>query len=44
MKRDKETRWNKARDVAAGIGGVTVEIMKQVLANLMIEALKRPGM
>ena len=36
----EEGRWEKAKQIAAKAGGVTADVLKQILANLMTEALK----
>jgi len=35
----EQGRWEQAKKLAAGVGGVSMEIMKQVLANLVIKQL-----
>ena len=39
--RDEE-RWNKAKGIAASMGGFAVSVMKEVLAALVKEQLKLP--
>lgn len=37
----EETRWNKAKEIGVKIGGVTLEIMLQILKDLMLSQLKQ---
>jgi hypothetical protein len=37
----EETRWNKAKEIGVKIGGVTLEIMIQILKDLMLSQVKQ---
>ncbi|MCX6644948.1 MAG: DUF2513 domain-containing protein [bacterium] len=36
-----DTRWDKAKGIMAKIGGVTFEIMKQILTQVMADQMKQ---
>lgn len=37
----EETRWNKAKEIGVKAGGVTLEIMIQILKDLMLSQVKQ---